>query len=350
MFTRRDVIGQLGIGTFALTGTRFALAAAETDARLVIVVLRGAMDGLAMVPPYGDGHYRGLRGALALDAPGTAEGVAKLDGLFGLHPSMPNTFKLFNDRQALFVHAVASPYRERSHFDGQDVLENGGSKVRHVRDGWLNRALAPLKGQFGSETAIALTQNTPLILRGDNSVTTWAPSRLPDADEDTLRRLQRLYSGDEFFHARLQQALESQNIAGSMEDGAPKRRRGGAAAQFAATMNQAAKFLVAPDGPRIAVVESGGWDTHANQGARTGNLANRFAALDTGIEGLRETMGDHWADTAVAVVTEFGRTARTNGTRGTDHGTASATLLTGGAIAGGRGSHRLARPWRVRAV
>ena len=335
MLSRRELLQRLGLGAIASGMSGISFASADTDVRLVLVVLRGAVDGLALAPPYGDGNYTSLRGELALDAPGAQNGLLKLDGLFGLHPALANVHNLFEDRQALVVHAVASPYRDRSHFDGQDVLENGASKVGDLRDGWLNRAIGPLGGGLGDETAIALSQNTPLVLRGDNSVTSWAPSQLPDADDDTLRRIQALYANDEFFATRLTQALDSQEIAGSMS-GMHQKRRGNDAAQTKALMEAAARFLTAPDGPCVAVLEAGGWDTHANQGAGTGSLANRLRGLDESLAALKAGMGSEWSQTVVAVVTEFGRTVKVNGTRGTDHGTATAALLLGGAINGGR--------------
>jgi uncharacterized protein (DUF1501 family) len=332
---RREILKGLGLGAATALLPAASFARAESNATLVLVVLRGAVDGLALVPPYGEGKYRGLRGELALAAPGTSEGVLKLDGLFGLHPAMQNCYSFYRDQQAIIVHAVASPYRERSHFDGQDVLENGATSSCGKRDGWLNRAVEPLGGSFGNEIAIALSQNTPLILRGDNSVTSWAPSRLEGVNQDTLRRIEAMYAGEEFFSTRLAQALESQDIAADMA-GMAAGRRGGQGAQLKSTLESAARFLTAPNGPRIAVVEAGGWDTHANQGADRGSLANKFRDLDEGIAGLRSALGNRWASTVVAVVTEFGRTVRVNGTRGTDHGTATAALLLGGAIDGGR--------------
>jgi uncharacterized protein (DUF1501 family) len=296
--------------------------------------LRGAADGLAIAAPYGDAHYASMRGELALQPPGGEQGLLKLDGLFGLHPSLAATHESFRAGDALIVHAVASPYRERSHFDGQDLLENGASRVAALRDGWLNRALAPIGGR--STHAIALAQNTPLVLRGDNAVTSWAPSRLPDADDSTLRRLQDLYADDDFFASRLEQALTSQDIASGMGDVDNQRRRGNEAQQFGELMSAAARFLTAVDGPNIAVVELGGWDTHANQGTTQGSLANRLAALDRGIANLRDGLGSAWENSVVAVVTEFGRTVRVNGTRGTDHGTATAAILAGGAVKGGK--------------
>jgi uncharacterized protein (DUF1501 family) len=336
MFSRRELIRQIGLGTVATSLPGICFAAADTDARFVLVVLRGAADGLAIAAPYGESKYQRLRGELAIPKPGAKNGLLKLDGLFGLHPSLANTHKLFEKNEALLIHAVSSPYRERSHFDGQDVLENGVESAGGKRDGWLNRALAPLGGSLGNETAISMSQNTPLVLRGDNSVTSWAPSQLPDADEDTIRRIEMLYSQDEFFSTRLSQALESQEIAGEMGGMERSRRRGSDSEQAKAMMQSAGKFLTASDGPQIAVVQSGGWDTHANQGSASGALANRLAGLDEGLDALRKQLGSAWSDTVVAVVTEFGRTVKVNGTRGTDHGTGTAALLLGGAINGGR--------------
>lgn len=335
MLTRREILQYAGLGTLAAGSPSLAFARANTDSRFVLVILRGAVDGLALAPPCGDARYASLRGELAIGSPGTENGALKLDGLFGLHPALPNLHDLFNEEQALIVHATASPYRERSHFDGQDVLENGAKKVGLARDGWLNRAIGPLGGSTGHELAIALTQNTPLVLRGDNSVTSWAPSELPEADEDVLDRIADLYAEDAFFATRLARALDSQSIAGTIEE-RRQRRRGNEREQLKSMARAAARFLVAPDGPQIAVLEVGGWDTHANQGAASGALANRFAALDESVAELQRGLGGHWAKTVVAIVTEFGRTVRVNGTRGTDHGTATAALLIGGAVHGGR--------------
>ncbi len=328
MLNRREILKSLGLGAAACSIPGFAFA--NTDKRLVLVILRGAVDGLAMAAPYGDGNYGRVRGELAIPDPGESDGLLKLDGLFGLHPALDTIHTSYGRDEALVIHAAASPYRERSHFDGQDVLENGAGKVGALRDGWLNRALS------GDNAAIALAQNTPLVLRGNAAVTSWAPSRLPDADDSTLRRLQNLYANDEFFRTRLEQALKSQAIASSAVDRDAAAPRGNEARRFGELMSAAARFLTAHDGPNIAVLEFGGWDTHANQGASTGALANRFRALDEGISQLQQGLGDAWRSTVLAIVTEFGRTVHVNGTRGTDHGTATAAVLVGGAVNGGK--------------
>ena len=207
MLHRRELLKRAGIGALAAGLPGLMFAESQTDSRLVMVILRGAMDGLAMLPPYGDGNYAGLRGELALASPGEEGGVLKADALFGIHPEFQHAHALYQKKQALFIHAVASPYRERSHFDGQDKLENGASTSGFQRDGWLNRALEPLGGSNGKESAIAIAQNTPLILRGEQSVTSWAPSRMRDANEDTLQRIESMYAQDPFFATRLEQAL-----------------------------------------------------------------------------------------------------------------------------------------------
>ncbi|MCP4046426.1 MAG: DUF1501 domain-containing protein, partial [Gammaproteobacteria bacterium] len=166
------------------------------------------------------------------------------------------------------------------------------------------------------------------------SVTSWAPSRMPDANEDTLQRLEALYANDSFFASRLEQAIHAKELAEGMS-GTP-RKRGKEASQTKALLTATAKFLSEKDGPRIAVLESGGWDTHARQGSSNGRLAGKFKALDQGIAALQKELGSVWSKTVVMVVTEFGRTVKVNGTAGTDHGTATAAMLLGGAVNGGR--------------
>lgn len=310
-----------------------AFAAAADDARFVLVILRGGLDGLAAVPAYGEARYRSLRGQLALDPPGSDGGVLRLDGLFGLHPALTKLHRMFGEGELAVVPAVASPYRERSHFDGQKVLEAGGTTPSSSDGGWLNRALAALAAEKLGRDAIAIADTVPLVLRGPVTVSAWAPSRLPDTDDDTLARIRRMYEAADPEQAmRLTDALNARDIAGNagMDD---MRARG---QQLAPQTRAAARFLAADDGPRIAVLEAGGWDTHANQGAAGGALATRLGQLDAGIESLRRELGPHWAKTTVMIVTEFGRTVAVNGTRGTDHGTAGAAFVAGGAVAGGR--------------
>jgi uncharacterized protein (DUF1501 family) len=310
---------------------RLAFATASTDSRFVLVILRGALDGLAAVPAYGDGNYAAQRGELALDA-----GKTRLDGLFALHPSLENLHARYVAKELVVFHALATAYRERSHFDGQDLLENGTSRPAIAKDGWLNRVLPFLPADPASDPsrrALALAQNVPLVLRGEAQVASWAPSRLPEVDSDTLQRISDLYAPDPYFAGKLHAALAADAMAGEGMSGGARRDPLTALGPMASA---AGKFLAASDGPRIAVLEASGWDTHANQGAERGALATRLGLLDGALDALRTATGPAWRKTAVLVVTEFGRTVAVNGTRGTDHGTATCAFLLGGAVAGGR--------------
>jgi uncharacterized protein (DUF1501 family) len=333
MATRRSLLATGATLTLLAPFGRLA-AAATPDSRLVLVILRGGLDGLAAVPPYAEPAYARLRGPLALPAPGTENGVLDLDGTFGLHPALANLHALYRAREALVLHAAATPYRERSHFDAQNVLEAGGTAPSASAGGWLNRTLAALASAGEPRGAVALADNVPLVLRGELAVTSWAPSQLPETDEDTLARVRRLYeAADPALAASLNAALAARAIAG---DGSGERMSGRAGQAIAPLASAAARFLASPDGPRIAVLDAGGWDTHANQGAAQGPLALRLRGLDAGLQLLKTELGAHWRETTVLVVTEFGRTVAVNGTRGTDHGTAGCAFVAGGAVEGGR--------------
>jgi uncharacterized protein (DUF1501 family) len=317
----------------------------ENEARLVVVILRGALDGLAAVPPYGDRDYAGLRRDFALRPPGEKGGALALDGFFGLHPSLAFLGQCYRARELTVFHALASPYRDRSHFDGQDVLESGTPRPHASQTGWLNRALAAAPARGQREAGVALGQNVPLVMRGPAAVASWSPSRLMALDDDTLARLTDLYAGDALLSTRLADALASNAIAAesagdramSATSNAPPANAPAANnARYAEVVRAAAGFLRQADGPRVAVFDTTGWDTHANEGGAEGQLAGRLAALDGGLATLKQGLGPAWNHTAVLLITEFGRTAAINGTRGTDHGTATMALLVGGAVAGGR--------------
>lgn len=300
---------------------RILFAQAATERRFVFIIQRGAADGLNTVIPYAEPAYANARDALAID-PAAA---LKLDGTFALHPALPKLHELYAGGEALFVQAVASPYRDRSHFDGQNVLETGGTSPYQLKDGWLNRLLGMLP-RTGKE-AIAFSQAVPLALQGAIPVTTYAPSTLPEANEDLLMRVAQLYEADRQLHPLWNSAVEARGMAGGKMGGDAGRQ------DTAALGRTAAGFLGRADGPRIAVIETSGWDTHSGQNAR---LASQLRGLDGMISGLRDGMGPAWEHTVVLVATEFGRTVAANGTGGTDHGTASAAMVLGGAVQGGR--------------
>lgn len=336
--TRRRFLlgtGALAAGA-ALPGLVFANAAgAATGSRLVVVILRGALDGLSAVPPYADPNYAGLRRELAIAAPGTDEGALPLDGTFGLHPSLGFLHESYTARELIVLHAVSSPYRERSHFDGQNVLENGLAKPIGSADGWLNRAIAALpRGSSVADRAVAVSQNVPLILRGEAPVLSKSPQVTADVDEDLLSRLADLYSKDDWFSARLSEAVQTEKMTD--DSGGMSANQTPPADRMAGIARMAGTLMKSDGGPQIAVLEATGWDTHANQGGAKGTLAQRLAGLDRALRTLAEELGALWPQTAVLVVTEFGRTAAMNGTRGTDHGTGGCAFLAGGAVRGGR--------------
>src|SRR5262249_9541693 len=286
------------------------------DPRLVVVILRGALDGLATVAPIGDPDYAGLHGAIALTANGSRPSVM-LDSFFGLHPAMPEFARMFANKQALVIHAVSTPYRDRSHFDGQDVLESGYAGPGRVQSGWLNRALESLPKGERVTSALAVGPTTPLVLRGAAPTVGWTPVALPQADDDTAARLVELYRHrDPALASALSQGLQLEKVAQS-DDMRPKP----GANAMRQVARGAAKLMAADDGPRIAALAFDGWDTHANEGGPVGRLAQLLSGLDGALLEFESGLGERWRDTAVVVATEFGRTARINGTDGTDHGT-----------------------------
>jgi len=376
---RQALAGALGVGISVEFLGRKAFAAADgamETRKLVVVICRGGMDGLSVSPPVGDPNYAALRGSIAIpgfDQPG---GALRLDGTFGLHPALPSVHRLALKGEARIAPALASPDRARSHFEAQDVLENGATAAYGTDSGWLNRALQVMGP--GKVKAISVGATAPLILRGGVEAASWSPG--PGAGRDTRLPgiLQDLYANDPMLSRALASGLATEAMAkvanadataaltdaGDMPGatgpaGAPApamtapamnapgaemagaTNAGGPALQ--ATLRQGlpaarklgatlAGFMIQPGGPQVAAVSIDGFDTHANQGASQGQLATRLAYLDAALDGLAEGMGPAWKDTAVVVVTEFGRTARVNGTAGTDHGTASTALLLGGAL------------------
>jgi uncharacterized protein (DUF1501 family) len=346
--TRRELLA----GSGALFAWAFApkLARAEgRDPRFLTIVLRGALDGLAAVAPVGDPDWIKLRGDKALKAEG--DSALALDGFYALNPAMPNLHRFYRAGQAIIVHAAATPYRERSHFDGQDVLESGLPRPAKVESGWLNRALGALEAGERAQNpnarrTFAVGPVTPLVVRGPAPVFSWAPPRLPPVADETTMRLLDLYRHTD---PELAQVMEDRMGLAPLapprpagvrpQDMGPTVQLGNInliKAYFAEVAGAAGKVLANADGPRVGALALDGWDTHANEGAVTGRLANLLGALDGALAAVEQNMGPAWQETVVALITEFGRTARINGTDGTDHGTATVALLVGGALKGGR--------------
>jgi uncharacterized protein (DUF1501 family) len=322
--TRRSAL--LGLtAAFTLGRASLALGDAPTDNRLVVFLLRGALDGMSAVQPYGDADFASLRGGLALPGPGNPEGVLDLGGFYGLHPSLVNVHAMYSAGDALVLHAVAGHYRSRSHFEAQDYLESGVDQ--RLSSGWLNRAVSTMTPRGGQEIALSLGLSAPLVLRGPARVEAWAPENFGQSPgEDFYTRLLRISAHDPVIGPALAEGMRQRGVSPDSGNGGPKQP------QEVTLAAAAGRLLASARGPRVAVLEMGGWDTHAAQLPR---LKNQLKQLDDALGALRANLGEAWGRTAVLCVTEFGRTARINGTKGTDHGTGGVAFLVGGAVAGG---------------
>ncbi|MEO9189624.1 MAG: DUF1501 domain-containing protein [Acetobacteraceae bacterium] len=328
LLTRRSAV--LGLpAAVALGRASLAVAAAPTQRRLVVVILRGALDGMAAVVPYGDPALARLRGAIVPPAPGKPDGLLDLGGFYGLHPALTGLHETFRAGELTILHAVAGPYRVRSHFEAQDMLESGAD--RPMTSGWLNRAVSVLPaGPAKPEgDAMAFGVEVPLLLRGPARAGSWAPARLGHASPDFYTQVAALAASDRLIGPAVRQGLSDRGFSAAvMGEEKPAGRDG-----FATLTTAAGEMLARADGPRVAALELDGWDTHVAQPARLTAMLRR---LDAGLMALRTALGPAWGQTAILCITEFGRTVRVNGTRGTDHGTGSVALLLGGAVAGGK--------------
>ncbi len=331
---RATLLGLTGAAT--LGRVRFALATANLQKRFIVVLQRGALDGMSAIIPYGDANLTSLRPALIPPAPGQPGGMFDLGGFYGLSPNLPNMAAMYGAADMLGIHAVAGPYRTRSHFEAQDLLQLGTENTG-ITSGWLNRVLAELPARNGASLlGLAAGIGTPLLLQGAQPVGSYAPDNFAAPSSDLAARISALYAADPLLAAAYGNGLAaaafaSQVLRDDAPQAAPNTQRGHDA--FPALAAQVGQLLAAPTGPRIAVFQLEGWDTHGNQVA---GLQAPMTGLDQGLQNLKTALGPAWAQSCVLVCTEFGRTAAMNGTRGTDHGTAAAAFVLGGAVAGGR--------------
>jgi len=343
--SRRSLLTAAGAAglTISFMGSNADAAADLRGRKMVVIVCRGGMDGLSVSPPVGDPDYAGLRKAIAI--PGDA--ALKLDGTFGLHPALESIHAMAGKGQARIAPAMASPDRARSHFEAQDVLETGAAGVYSTDSGWLNRAVQALRPD-GKVQALSVGATAPLILRGKAQAASWSPGAAGEGSPRLPALLTDLYADDPLLAPAFAQGLRTEAMAetatmtASASTSPPAMSGGGVQAFVRQGQNAArgigrtvAGFMIQPSGPQIVALSAEGFDTHANQGAAQGQLATRLAYLDALVDGLREGLGDSWSETVVVCATEFGRTARVNGTGGTDHGTGSTALLMGGALKSG---------------
>jgi uncharacterized protein (DUF1501 family) len=333
--TRRSTL--LGLSAaFTMSGVKFALADAPGDKRFVVVLLRGALDGMSAVVPYGDANLAALRPSLIPAAPGQEDGMYDLGGFYGLNPNLPGIYAIYGQGEALPIHAVAGPYRTRSHFEAQDLLQIGMPR-EGITSGWLNRVLAELPAKPGAMPAgLSVGIGTPLLLQGKVRVGAYAPEHFATPSPDLYARIAALNANDPLTGPAIATALHGDAFDKSiLSDDATSQpgdagRAGGA---FPALAAHAGALLAAANGPRVAAFQLEGWDTHGNQ---VGGLKAPLSGLDAGLTALKTALGPAWKTTMVLVMTEFGRTAAMNGTNGTDHGTATVAFVLGGNVNGGK--------------
>jgi uncharacterized protein (DUF1501 family) len=345
---RRDFMGTLAAGAGLLLpvgrGTWAATAENPTKRKLVVVMLRGAVDGLNVVAPVADENYLRLRPTIGLAPPGTPGGALDLDGYFGLHPALASLQPLWQQKKLAFVHASGSPDATRSHFDAQDYMESATPGRKNTPDGWMNRLVAQLPGPSTPSRLLGIGPAMPRILAGTaaafNLPNGAAATRANILDRPAIgaafdqmyanhQRFGRAYLDGKAAHKEVMEAAETPQMQAA-DRGAPLPNGfPGDAAHLATLMRNDPKI-------QLAFVELGGWDTHTGQGAATGQLANRLAPLGQGLAVLAERLGPLFDDTTVVVMSEFGRTARENGNGGTDHGHGNVMWVLGGRVNGGK--------------
>jgi len=334
--TRRGFVAGAGALVAAPFVPRIAHSAPGRDPRLLTVVMRGALDSLAVVAPVGDPDYRRMREELAFEDSGPTAGIP-LDNFFVLNPNMPQLADLYKNGEALIVHAVATPYRSRSHFDGQDVLESGFPMPGRMNSGWLNRALGEIaRGESIDKRGFAVGAQVPLIMRGETDVLSWMPPGFKAASTDTRMRLLDMYRhADPTLASAIEEGVELDDLTGGersivkvMQE---SRQMGGSQIEknYRTTGTIAGRVLGDVRGPRLGAFDLLGWDTHATERPVVGKLGRQLQAVDAMIAALKAQLAPVWQDTVVMFVTEFGRTVRV-------HGTATMALLVGGAVRGGR--------------
>lgn len=346
---RRDFIHALALGAGALLPLgRNAWAAVSIDTsaenrKLIVIVLRGAVDGLNVVVPHGDADYYRSRPTIAVPRPGQENGVIDLDGYFGLHPALAPLHEFWQQRRLAFVHAAGSPDPTRSHFDAQDYLESGTPGRKATQDGWMNRLIGAMPGPALPTRAVSIGAVMPRILAGQANVTNVLPGPagarpMPLDKPQIADAFDRLYQGGDRLSAMYRQAQAARKeIMPAMEEEMRMADNGAPlpngfpddAARLASLMRRNPRM-------QFAFLALGGWDTHVNQGADTGQLANRLAPLGEGLAILAQRLGPLFDDTVIVVMSEFGRTVRQNGNNGTDHGHGNAIWLLGGPVAGGK--------------
>jgi len=345
---RRDFLHAAAAGAVLLPFGRQAWAATLPDGgptknKMIVVMLRGAVDGLSVVAPYADANYYRMRPAIAVPRPGQENGAIDLDGYFGLNPALSSLQPLWRDNKLAFVHASGSPDPTRSHFDAQDYLESGTPGRKATQDGWMNRMLGGLPGPITPTRAVAIGPLMPRILTGraeaSNIASGAAGSRATALDRPQVGdAFDKLYAGDDRYSKAYQQSQQThQEVMISLDDEMAAASGGAPLPNgFPDDAERLAKLMRKDPNIQLAFLAVGGWDTHANQGMVKGQLANRLNPLGVGLANLAQQLGPMFDDTTIVVMSEFGRTAKQNGNNGTDHGHGNVMWIIGGKVNGGK--------------
>ena len=356
LYTRRSFVKGGALALVAMgTAPRFLVRTALAQSRaarskvLVVVFQRGAVDGLSMLVPHGDADYYGARAGIAIARPSGQESAIDLDGFFGLHPALSPLKPLWDERRLAAVHACGSPDTTRSHFDAQDYMESGTPGVKSTPDGWLARGLAAIPEPDASPfRAVAMGPALPRVLRGD--VGAVAMSNLADFDVREAAALAGGLNASKGFESLYEQGVrdllygtgrETFDAVKKLKAAAPQRIQPANGAmyprgRFGESLRQIAQLIRADVGLEVAFADSNGWDTHAAQGNERGQLALRLEEFGKGLAAFDRDLGDRMRDVVVLTMSEFGRTVRENGNRGTDHGHGTAMFVMGGAARGGK--------------
>jgi uncharacterized protein (DUF1501 family) len=345
---RRDFV-RLSVGTAALPmipvlGPAWAAAAEGGNKRLIVVMLRGAADGLNIVVPHGDTAYYEARPTIAIAKPGAENGALPLDAKFGLHPALATLLPLWTEKKLAFIHAAGSPDPTRSHFDAQQYIENGTPGRSTTPDGWMNRVLAALPGTRSPTDALSVGATLPYILKGQVAVANLplgpqAAQPMPNDRPEVASAFDKLYAGNNRQSEAYRQGREARSqLVADMASDEQKMADNGAppAVGFPAIAGRLAHLIVQDRHIRLAFVSLGGWDTHVHQGNHAGQLASRLHPLGEGLVALAQGLGQDWSDTVLVVISEFGRTVRENGNAGTDHGHGNVMWVMGGPVKGGK--------------
>ena len=345
-FPRRIFLKNAGLGLLALGfPPAFVVRAAESEKKnrgkiLVVVFQRGGMDGLNAVIPFKEPAYYSLRPSIAIPKPASGEERSiDLDGFYALHPALAPLKSLFDQRRLAIIHATGSPDNTRSHFDAQDYMELGTPGVKNTPDGWLSRCLTKNGDAAAPFRAVALTARLPRILAGSaRALTMTSVEEFRFRNESFATTLQKLYatSGDPLMQGGAKSLFEGMAVLKKIADSIPSATESYPAGRFGGSLREISRLIKADIGLEIAFTEIEGWDTHANQGGPSGQMANRLKELAEGLSAFYGDLGDRMEDVVLITLSEFGRTARENGNRGTDHGHANVMFVLGGSVKGGK--------------